>query len=62
MSAMILDVELPGNRAVALEGDRVTFWIGEGLPTYKGPIDGLPKEVIRELLELKVIRKSYSTN
>ena len=62
MSAMILDIELPGNRAVSLEGDWVTYWIGEGLPNYKGHIDGLPKAVIRELLELKVIRKSYSTN
>jgi hypothetical protein len=57
---MILDVELPGNRAVSLEGGWVTYWIGEGLPTYKGPIDELPKEVIRELLDLKVIRKSFS--
>jgi hypothetical protein len=59
--SVILDVELEGNRAVSLEGEWVTYWIGEGLPHYKGPIVGLPKEVIRELLELKIIRRSYST-
>lgn len=53
---MVLDVELPGNRAVALEGSCATYWVGEGLPVYKGPIAGLPESVLSELSALGAIK------
>lgn len=53
---MCLDVDLPGDRVVSLQGDSVKYWVGEGLPVYEGPITGLPSAVIDELLKLQLIK------
>jgi hypothetical protein len=53
---MILNVELSDNRAVQLIDDRAKYWVGEGLPVYEGYIEGLPKSVLVELIELNAIR------
>ena len=52
-------VYLRGGGEVRLEGDYVTYWAGEGLPTYEGPIDGLEQahhEVLAELVERKAVK------
>jgi hypothetical protein len=53
---MLIEINLPDNRAVQLEGDSVKYWIGEGLPKYEGPIAGLPVSVISELLRIGAIK------
>lgn len=53
---MTMEIDLPGNRAVSLEGGVARYWVGEGLPVYKGPIEGLPADVLAELLALGAIR------
>lgn len=59
MAYMILTVELPGERVVELEGPNCRYWSGPGKPTYVGPIEGLPPEVIEELLSRGVIRRDW---
>ena len=56
MGYMQMEVELSGNRAVLLYGSNAKLWVGEGLPTYEGPIEGLPADIIAELLKLKAIK------
>ena len=56
---MRIEVELPQDRAVALEGSRVQYWVGEGAPVFTGTLDQLAvehPEVIESLMAIKVIK------
>lgn len=59
MGYMIMEVELPNNCAAVLEGSRIKYWIGEGLPVFTGTLtefqDVYPK-AFQEMLDLKVIK------
>ena len=55
MGMMTLVYESRDGWLVELTGKNAKYWKGEGLPDYEGSIEGLPKEVIDELLERKMI-------
>ena len=58
---MRIEVELPQDRAVALEGSKVQYWIGEGAPVFTGTLHQLAIEhptVIDYLLAIKAIKVS----
>ncbi len=57
MGYMTMEVELPDGGLVRLTGSMAVYWKGEGLPTYEGPIDGLPERVLRVLVEQELVRK-----
>ena len=59
MAYMTLQCELRANSYIELTGQDVKLWVGEGLPTYEGPIDGLEEyypAVFAELIERKLIK------
>jgi hypothetical protein len=54
---MILEVELPDGGAVTLEGSNAKYWKGCGLPDYEGAIDGLPAQVLTQLVKAGAIKR-----
>jgi hypothetical protein len=57
---MVLEVLCPNNTLAELCGPDCRVWVGEGLPTYEGTIDGLAltlPEVLAYLLERGYLRK-----
>lgn len=57
MGMMVLIYESQNGWVVELAGKNAKYWKGEGLPDYEGSIEGLPKDVIDELLERNLIKK-----
>lgn len=55
---MSIEVSLKNNGLVMLIGSKAKYWKGEGLPDYVGPIDGLPQEILDELIKMKAIKKT----
>lgn len=53
---MVMQVSLANNGYIELEGPDCKYWAGEGLPTYIGPIEGLPDNIIGELLDMNLIK------
>lgn len=44
MAGMIIEFEFKDHALVVLEGSTAKFWLGEGLPTWEGPLDGFANE------------------
>lgn len=49
---MSATVNLSGNTQVELVGDYCTVWVGYGLPSYEGTIDGLQNAMPEKFKEL----------
>lgn len=56
MGMMHLEYESKAGWMVDLYGGTAKFWRGEGLPDYEGPIEGLPEDVLKELLDKQLIK------
>lgn len=58
MSMLSLTYESKNGWMVKLCGKSVQFWRDYGLPTYEGPIEGLPADVVEELVKERIIAKN----
>ena len=60
MCGFTLEFTFSDNAFVSIEGQNVRYWIGEGLPTFRGTLDHFAElfpERIKELMAHKVIKK-----
>ena len=60
MTGFTLEFTFKDNSLIVIEGQSVRYWIGEGLPTFRGSLDEFAArypEKIAELVKHKVLRK-----
>lgn len=56
---MIMEIDLPGNVAVSLEGKMIKYWRGCGLPEFVGTIDEFSEfypDVFLELVNIGAVK------
>lgn len=60
MAGMILNVNLTRNGYAELEGRKIKYWAGEGLPTFEGELNEFASAypaVMEELLDCGAVRR-----